>query len=400
MKILLVHRFFYPDSPPYAKILEDMRQLFIKEGHDVDVLSSKPSYKKNDRLKQEKFVTKETLNSTIFRLPVLKSNKESLNKLFNFLWFPLIVFCFLIFKKKYDIVTVSTNPPVILSFFVALASKIKKNKLIYHYMDIHPEIGNISGEFKNKTIFNILKKMDNFTCRTAAKIVVLSSDMKNSLLKRDPKLENKIEIINNYDLSDGEKSTETFFTEGKDKKRIVFTGNIGRFQNLESLINAIKTYGCIENLELIFVGEGKNLDSLKELASGLNCVKFIPHQPVSIARKIIEEAHMGIVSLEKEIIKYAYPSKTMTYLAEGTPILVCIDDESELSNMVNNLALGISVKPSNLKQIHDIFLELSKDNLSFEKEHIIETFNKNFHKNIFNKKFLTLLSINKDSNGK
>lgn len=242
--------------------------------------------------------------------------------------------------------------------------------------------------------------MDNFTCRTAAKIVVLSSDMKNSLLKRDPKLENKIEIINNYDLSDGEKSTETFFTEGKDKKRIVFTGNIGRFQNLESLINAIKTYGCIENLELIFVGEGKNLDSLKELASGLNCVKFIPHQPVSIARKIIEEAHMGIVSLEKEIIKYAYPSKTMTYLAEGTPILVCIDDESELSNMVNNLALGISVKPSNLKQIHDIFLELSKDNLSFEKEHIIETFNKNFHKNIFNKKFLTLLSINKDSNGK
>lgn len=392
MKILLVHRFFYPDSPPYAKILDDMRQFFITEGHTVDVLSSKPSYKKNDRLKQEKFVTKETVNSTIFRLPVLKSNKESLNKLFNFLWFPFVVFCFLLFKKKYDIVTVSTNPPVLLAFSVALAAKIKGFKLIYHCMDIHPEIGNISGEFKNKTIFNILKKMDNFTCRTASKIVVLSSDMKNSLLKRDPSLETKIEIINNYDLSDGEKSTETFFTEEKGIKRIVFTGNLGRFQNLESLINAIKTYGCIENFELIFVGEGKSLNSLKELASGFDCIKFIPHQPVSVARKIIEEAHMGIVSLENEIIKYAYPSKTMTYLAEGTPILVCVTNKCDLSTFILENKLGIVVNPDKEKEIYEAFKKLVDNKIYFNKEHTQNIFETNFSKNNYQNKFLNLLN--------
>lgn len=391
MKILFIHRFYYPDSPPYAKILDDMRHFFLNKDNDVNVLSSVPSYKKVDYKKTDKLITKTDDNSIIYRIPVLRINNTSVNKLFNFIWFPITVFFFLLFSKKYDIITVSSNPPVLLAFFVACATKIKKNKLIYHCMDIHPEIGEISGEFKNKYIFKLFKWMDNFTCKVASKIVVLSIDMKKSLENRGLNLENKINIINNYDLSDGRKSTKKFF-QTDDKKRIVFTGNIGRFQKLEKFIEAINKYGCPDNVELVFVGDGKYLCKLKELSSGIDCVKFIPHQPINIARKIIEEASMGIVSLQNEVIKYAYPSKTMTYLSEGTPVLVCLEKESELSKFVLNNKLGTVLNINNIEDIYRILKSLNNQDTYYDREHIKSIFKNNFSKKIYEDKFFKLFN--------
>ncbi|QFR48900.1 glycosyltransferase family 4 protein [Sulfurimonas lithotrophica] len=368
-----------------------MRNLFLDKGNEVNVLSSVPSYKKVDYKKTDKLITKINDSSVIYRIPVLRINNESINKLFNFIWFPVAVFFFLLFSKKYDIVTVSSNPPVILAFFVACATKIRKNKLVYHCMDIHPEIGKISGEFKNKYIFNIFRWMDNFTCKTASNIVVLSTDMKESLSSRDLNIDSKIDIINNYDLSDGEKSKDRYFPED-DKKRIVFTGNIGRFQKLEKFIEAIKKHDCLDNVELLFVGEGKYLNKLKELSFGLECVKFIPHQQINIARKIIEESSMGIVSLENEVIKYAFPSKTMTYLSEGTPVLVCMEEESELSKFILNNKLGSVLNINNIEEIYQLFISIRDENISYDRKHIKNIFENNFSKRIYEDKFLKLFS--------
>ena len=391
-RILLTHRFFYPDSPTYAYILEDMRKLFKKNGFEVDVLSSKPSYKAVDKELKEKFITKQKDGSTIYRLPVFKLKNSKLEKLLNYLWFPFAAFWFQIFCRRYDVVTTATTPPVLYAFSAALASKIRRRKLIYHMMDIHPEVGRLSGEFKNKFVFNVLQWMDNFTCRTASRIVVLSSDMKAVLLKRDESLADKIEIINNYDVSFGEMSSDQFFADNTGKKRVVFAGNIGRFQNLESFVLALKEYGCPENFELVFVGEGAALAKLKGLAESIgNCVRFIPHQSVSVARKIISEADMGIVSLQNEVIKYAYPSKTMTYLAEGTPILLCVDGDSEISSFTKSEKIGVSVTPSDTDRIYEVFKELSTGTLEFDQEHIKKVFKNNLSKKIFDKKYKNLL---------
>ena len=324
-------------------------------------------------------------------MPVFRFKNRKWDKLLNFFWFPFIVFWFLLFSRKYDIITVSTAPQVLLPFSVTLMSKIRGSRLVYHCMDIHPEIGRLSGEFKNKFIFTILQWMDNYTCKVASKIIVLSSDMKESLLKRDKSLVSKIEIINNYNLSSEKLLKDNFFDTNSNIKRVVFTGNIGKFQNLDTFILALKENEPLENFELVFVGEGGALEDLKSLAEPIsNCIQFIPHQPVSIARKIISEADMGIVSLQDEVIKYAYPSKTMTYLAEGTPILVCVDTQSEISNFAHSQQLGISVEPSDINKIYKIFKNLSIGTLEFDREHIKKVFDDNLSKKQFNKKLNNL----------
>ena len=59
-----------------------------------------------------------------------------------------------ILLSNYQIVITTSSPPVLTAFIIALASKIRKIRFIYYCMDINPEIGIISGDFKivfNKT---------------------------------------------------------------------------------------------------------------------------------------------------------------------------------------------------------------------------------------------------------
>ena len=45
MKILFTHRYFWPDTPPYGLLLRDLAVAVSKEGHQVYVYTSVPSYR-------------------------------------------------------------------------------------------------------------------------------------------------------------------------------------------------------------------------------------------------------------------------------------------------------------------------------------------------------------------
>ncbi len=394
LKALLIHRFFSPDSPPYAVILKNMAKVFQGMGYSVDVLSSQPSYKPRDFRKHERYKTVISEKYKIFRIPVLKMKINKINKLINYFWFPFAVFFWLLFRGKYTVVTVSTAPPVILSFFVAIVCQLRNSKLIYHCMDIHPEIGRISGEFRNKYIFKLLLWMDNYTCKSAFRVIVLSNDMKKSLVLRGIDLVvGKIDVINNFELpsSKHEKVNKSLLKD-PGMYRIVFTGNIGRYQDLDSFILALVGNDRIDNFELVFVGEGEVKKRLEIMAKSLRgIVRFLPHHPIDIAKAIIEDADMAIVSLSEGVIDYAYPSKTMTYLSQGTPILLSVEEKSEISKFVLDNDIGVRVEPSNLREIYKVYKELSSSSYRYPKGRVKGIYFKNFAVENFNSKLVTII---------
>ena len=349
MRIILIHRHFWPDTPPYASMLLTIARQLVVDGHNVQVFTSIPSYK-SDANTLSKNLTDSINDIKIKRIFLFQENGRSIFfKLLNMVYFPIRILFHILMNPKVDVVMSSTAPPVITGFCSALGAKIIKAKFIYHCMDIHPEVGRISGEFRNTLLYAFLLKLDHWACKNAKHIIVLSEDMKRSLLMRDNRdnLQRKIQIINNFSLSGYEENdgkVNSQFLKGKDKFRILFAGNIGRFQKLESFIDAmhILSKGNV-NIELVFLGEGAALDSLMERAKDKlgKTIHFFPHQKISVARKIMADADLGIVSLLPEVYKYALPSKTMTYLDEGCPILVTVEEESELVKFIIDQEVGI-----------------------------------------------------------
>ena len=64
---------------------------------------------------------------------------------------------FKLLSIKPDIVYVTSNPPILLSFCISLLGKVFNFKYVYHVQDIHPEISNLV--FKIPDFINrVLKK--------------------------------------------------------------------------------------------------------------------------------------------------------------------------------------------------------------------------------------------------
>lgn len=349
MRILAVHRYFWPDTPPYASFLRLIGGRWVADGHQVEILTAQPSYTSAQGVGPRP--RSEMVDQlSVSRVPVVPEDGRLPGQLINFVVFPIQVAARILFGPHRDVVMCSTAPQVTLGFAVSIAAKCRRSSFIYHCMDLHPEIGRLSGEFANPVAYNVLAAMDRATMRRASRIVVLSHDMGAAVTARDPSLASKIEVLNNFALPDfsGEEPAP-LADPSEGTLRIVFTGNLGRYQGLETVIDALRLLPPGSPVEMVFMGEGKAKHELTTAAAGVEqrpdvAVRFLPHGSPAAARALMRTAHLGLVSLAPEVVKFAYPSKTATYAVEGLPLLVACEQDSELARSVRDRRLGLTVE--------------------------------------------------------
>lgn len=372
MKILLIHRYFWPDTPPYAVILKKIAARLSRDGHEVEVLSTQPTYKPSANILKQKNI--EIIDGyQIYRLNLIPENRcGSIVKVINMFLFGIRVVQHVLKHRKFDVVMISTSPPVLAGFAARISAKLSGAKLLYHCMDIHPEIGRISGDFSNKYLFHFLQFTDSKTCREAERVIVLSEDMKNAILDRKGNEAIKIETIQNFSLddkTDTSKELSSEFAKREGVFRLIFAGNIGRFQGLDLLVDVFLELKNHENIELFFLGDGKMKSTLeKKVANaGAENIHFIPHQCMSIANSIIKTADMGVVSLTPNIYRYAYPTKIISYLSVGCPLLVMVEPESSLVSFIDKYQIGVNVTPGDVTMLKSIMTELNTNRINLDK---------------------------------
>lgn len=292
--------------------------------------------------------------ATVRRIAIRPDRSSRAIRLINVAYFPLRVALQVLLGPRYDVVMCSTAPPVGLAYLTSWAARRRGARFIYHCMDIHPEIGAISGEFRSKPVFRVLQRLDTTSCRRASRIIVLSSDMRDALVERDPELWARITVLNNFDLPTHEapaRAAGHVLPRRPGRTRLVFTGNLGRFQGLETLVQAVLDDDAgADPLELVFMGEGAVKHDLmrkvQDAPAGVReRVSFVPHGTPAEARLLIRDADYGVVSLTPGVIKFAYPSKCATYLSEGTPVLALVESDSELAVDVQDRGFGVAVDP-------------------------------------------------------
>lgn len=348
-RVLAIHRYYWPDTPPYASLLREIVRRWSEAGHHVEVFSTQPSYK--PELEIPRRPRTETLDGARVRRMTLPADRSGrIARLLNVVRFPVAVALQILIGRRYDVVMCSTAPPVILGWLTSLAARARGAHFIYHCMDIHPEIGALSGEFRARPVFALLQALDRGTCRRASRIVVLSADMRDALVARDPGIGDRIVVLNNFDLPTYESDQPSPLPRGE-RARLVFIGNVGRFQGLEALAEAVLTQSSNgAAAELVLMGEGAAKSSVAAVVARADPavrdrVVLLPHGSAAAARALVGTADFGIVSLVPEVIRYAYPSKTATYLAEGAPILALVETDSELARSAIAGGYGLAVAP-------------------------------------------------------
>ncbi|MEM9138194.1 MAG: glycosyltransferase family 4 protein [Pseudomonadota bacterium] len=343
MKILLTHRYFWPDSPPYAAILRVIGEGLAEQGHEVHVFASMPSYRAEGTA--AKAPKRERMGDLqVRRVWVLpEGSRNPVVRVLNVLIYMVGLFVHIL-RTRPDLVTASTFPPLAAGWSASLAARLIGAKFVYHMMDVHPEVSAHAGSRLGQGwLFRLQRWIDQGTLGRATSAVVLSEDMAETLAARPRGARCPIRVINNFALDAFEPALDPPQDLVKDPARIrvIFAGNLGRFQDLPLLADGIALlFERYPALEVFFLGDGVALPGLKDRWEDHPQVRFGPFLPFAQAKSLIAEADLGLVSLTPGVYRVAYPSKMLTYLGLGVPVLALVEPESALARSIADHGLG------------------------------------------------------------
>ena len=344
MRILAIYRHYWPDATPYARLLRAILEDQVEQGREATVFTAQPGYNDVQFSRQR---LREIVGGVEVRRITLLPERKRLRFLraINYFYFLLRAVLHALSVRRYDVIVANTHPPVMMGIALRLIRRLTGIPFILHCQDIHPESAVLADQLRKGRISQWLEREDTKNCAAAFQVVTLSEDMSRTLQKRKGYTGDNISIVNNFALDVYEPAGSlpaSFDNANKTPFRVLFAGNLGLFQDLPRLVEAAHVLCSEPDIHFIFMGAGAQLRTLQQLADDLvgKTVFFEEFQPVEVAFACMQRADLGVVSLRAGTYQVAYPSKTMTYLAAGCPLLLLAESDSKLAEDVVSHEFG------------------------------------------------------------
>lgn len=225
----------------------------------------------------------------------------------------LTVFCagfFNVLKaKKKDTVLICDYQNLANAYGVLLAGKIKGIPSSVIVMDLP---GFLSGN-------GFVQKMYGGTFKLADSFILLTEQMNKPV---NPKNKPHIVVEGIADSTISVTNSSEYFEEDLGKKIVLYAGSLAEIYGIKNLVDGFLN-AEIDNAELWIYGDGDYRKKLQNICKEHNEVKY---KGVCSNEEIvrIEQKVALLVNprpSDPSYTKYSFPSKTMEYMASGTPVL-------------------------------------------------------------------------------
>ena len=351
-RVWFVSEVFHPENEGAAYYLTEIA-CAAAESSPTFALCAAPTYSQKGRCvpKVETY-----RNVQIRRCFTTTWNRHRMSgRLVNAATFCLSVFlCLLLSLRRGDHVVCACYPPPI-AFFTAVASKLRRARHILLIMDIHPDISVASGVFSATSMpIRIADRVNKWLFRSAAKTIVIGSDMKVYLGRKHSVPKEKIAsiplFVDTNIIQPMSRCCNPLLVEHglADKFVIGIAGNIGEVHDTTTLFQVAQQAVDLPQLRFLAIGSGKGFSRLREQVrqSGLQNFVFIDRLPRSEACTIANACDVAISALYiPGLFGLACPSRTGSILAAGKPTIALIDPGTELGSLIEKHDIGWRVNP-------------------------------------------------------
>ena len=132
-----------------------------------------------------------------------------------------------------------------------------------------------------------------------------------------------------------------------DKFVVLFAGNVGLSQGLETVLEAAGHLRDIPDILFAIVGSGTTKQGLVDKAEEMQLtnVHFLPLQPYERVPELYSAADIGLVPLRKGLTEDSVPSKLWTIMGVARPVLAGVDKTSDTYAVVQEADAGVCVPP-------------------------------------------------------
>ena len=371
-RVLLLKQWFDPE--PTSKGLIFAREL-KNQGFDVEVLTGFPNYPGGKIYPgyKMKLLQREVVDGIqVTRVPLYPNHDRSaIKRILNYCSFAVSAPIYGVFCGKRPDVIYAYHPPLTVGVAANVLSMMRRVPVVYDIQDMWPDTLSATGMLNNKKILSVVSKVCTWVYAGVSHIVVLSPGFKKLLIKRGVP-ESKIDVIYNWAdesaIAAPNGSVPPDFP-GKDRFRILFAGNMGKAQALETVLQAADLLQKKNsNISFVMLGGGVEVESLKARANemGLNNVTFLPPVPMTQVGAYLAEADALLVHLRDDpLFGITIPSKTQAYMAAGKPLLMAVNgDAADLVSRSKGGVVAESENPASLARSAEIMAAM--DTLSLQ----------------------------------
>jgi colanic acid biosynthesis glycosyl transferase WcaI len=207
--------------------------------------------------------------------------------------------------------------------------------------------------------------LERRVARNSDAIVVISEDFRDLVIEWgvDPR---RIAIIENWAaLPVGPlplKDNDWAARHGLLNKRIfLYSGALGFKHNPQLFLDLASEFRDEADIRIVVISEGYGAEWLARRRREFPQLVLLPFQPAVDFQKALASADVLVAVLQPEASKYSVPSKVLSYMTAGKPILAAIPAENLATRTILAASAGVSVDPENPSELRRLARCLIED---------------------------------------
>jgi colanic acid biosynthesis glycosyl transferase WcaI len=374
MRIAFISAVFTPEREPAAVMAAQLADRWIRDGHEVEIycpFPNRPEGRLRSGWRRGLRQVESRGNLKIIRCWhwLVGRDRRIWNRLLENATFGISAVLQARLRGRPDLVVISTWPFAAAGLAVWLA-KWWRIPAIYYVQDLYPEAAVEAGMLRGgHWVTRLLTVFDRCLCRSSARIILASETMRDVFTRSRPDVAGKVTVIDNWIDADEIKplaASDGWRREHGIGERVflaTFAGNLGLLSGAGILIRVAEYLHDRPEILLLCVGEGvlKRGMAAEAARRGLTNLRFLPFQPRETVSQMHAAADALILTLRPGGGSASVPSKLITYLAAGRPVICSASPESESHSVIRRSGAGINVAAGNPRAIAAALVHIAAD---------------------------------------
>lgn len=354
MRVLVWGINYYPERVGIAPYNKALCEHLAREGHEVEMVTTFAYYPmwRKDAADRGRIFRSETIGGVRVRRcwHFVPRAPSGLGRIVHEGSFVGTSTARALLLKRADVIVV-VSPPLLLGAAAWLVGRIKRTPHVLHIQDLQPDAAVGLGMVDRPWFIALLRRLERFNYRKAARVSVISEGMLLTLKERGVE---RLEYFPNWVVSNGGEAERGGFRAergiGPGEFVMVYSGNIGMKQGLDLVVAAAAR---VKEVRLIICGDGAARHGVEQAiaASGAGNITMLPLQTPENYGRMLADADACVISQRAGNGAAFFPSKLLSCAAFGKPVLAIADGDSELARVVREEGLGVWVAAEDVERV-------------------------------------------------
>jgi colanic acid biosynthesis glycosyl transferase WcaI len=360
MRVLILSINYWPEVTGIGAFTTYRAEYLAGAGHDVEVCTTFPYYPewKVPAAYAGKLAASEERNGVriVRSYAYIPNPATSVKRVLHEATFIVTSLIKAVVRKRPDLLLV-VSPPLGLATSAILLSRMWQIPYVFDVEDLQPDS---AAELKMlpRWALGLLYKVETAAYRHASLVTTLTSGMRQKIINKGIQPE-KVELLEArvddslFDLS-AQEGIAFRQRHGLDGKFLItHSGNMGVKQGLDVIVDAAALNRSDESIQFLFVGDGAVREGIQRRAAELHLpnVRFLPLLNETDFRGLLAASDACLVTQQRSVSESAFPSKIVTYLAAGRPIIASVNPDCEIARTVRESGAGTIVAPEDGQEL-------------------------------------------------